>query len=450
MKNGFYEELEELRKDVPDADFGFLENTDVTSESNAHNFLHGCCDEFTSMLSEMFGYEIECVRNAEGRLIHAYCITEVDGEKAYIDVRGTTTDPVLFFEEFENELTYYPEDGSITVLNDDLYEVDAVIETWKNKDAFFNGEYEGWSDEDIKRFIREQGNYYNPNRVREGIFAKQMLFHVTLMENVESIREKGLIPQIGERSAEIGETEEYVYLFTSYEAMDNALMNWMGEWYNERYGEDVELAVLKILIPPEIPIIDMGIGYEMICPSMIPSEYIEFFDELGHEIGIPLYRYELYCDEEYQEVGFLSGLEDIGLPIEKEEQLLRPFDENLVNPWHPQMSHSVSFFTRKGDETFRDAIRDLVSAYEDSMFEVKLVSVKLPAYMLDKAIYKDEFQVCLTKELYKEELESIKEINDCLFKQREDKHLDSRIKSARAEQKSTKKNISIRKQLSRE
>lgn len=409
LKNGFYEELEELQKDWPGSDFGFLENTDVTKESNAYNFLHGCCDEFAAMLSEMYGYGIECVRNAEGRLIHAYCVTEVDGKKAYIDARGTTTDPVLFFEEFENELTYFPEDGAITVLNDDLYEFPAEIETWKNKDEFFDGEYEGWSDEDIKSFIREQGEYYNPNRVREGVFAKQMFFHVTSMENVKSIRENGLVPQIGERSAEIREREENIYLFTSYEAMDNALMNWLGEWYNENYGDECELAVLKVLIPPEIEIIDEGVGYEVICRERIPAECIEFYDELGNEISfakdLMLYRYELYCEGEDQDVGFLVGIEDLGLSCEKEISLLKPFDKALENPILPGMRNSVSFFTEEGNKKFQKAIRDVVAAYKDSIFEVKIATLHLPVSLSEQVIYQDDDQVCLSREFYKKELE---------------------------------------------
>lgn len=409
MINGFYEELNELQKDYPESDFGFLENTDVTSESNAHNFLHGCCDEFAAMLSEMYGYEIECVRNAEGRLVHAYCITEIGGEKAYIDVRGTTTNPVLFFEEFENEITYYPEDGTIMTLNDDSYEVEAKTETWKDKDSFFDGEYEGWSDEDIKQFIREQGIYYNPNRIREGVFAKQMFFHVTPLENVESIRKKGLVPQIGERSAEIGETEENVYLFTSYEAMDNALMNWLGEWYNERYGEDCELAVLKILVPPEIEVVDEGVSYEVVCKERIPSEYISFYDELGNELSLKeeltLYRYEIYCEGKDQDVGFLVGIEDLGLSCEKEFLLLKPFDDALANPILPGMRNSVSFFTEAGNKKFQKAIRDVVVAYEDSIFDVKLAVLRLPSSVFAQVVYQDENQVCLPREFYKKELE---------------------------------------------
>ena len=92
---GFYNELTELKKFDSDAEFGFLENTKITSENNAFNFLHGCCDEFAAMLSDVYGYKIECVRNANHRLIHAYCVSEIGEIKAYIDKK-------LFFEEFEN------------------------------------------------------------------------------------------------------------------------------------------------------------------------------------------------------------------------------------------------------------------------------------------------------------------------------------------------------------
>lgn len=161
---GFYSELKELKKQDSDSNFGFLENLRVTSESSAHNFLHGCCDEFAAMLSEIYGYEIECVRNADDRLIHAYCISYIGDEKAYIDIRGITTDPKSFFSEFENELTYYPPDDSILVLDEDGCEVEAAREIWANKDELFDGEYEKWDDPEIKEFIKDYGDYYNTDK----------------------------------------------------------------------------------------------------------------------------------------------------------------------------------------------------------------------------------------------------------------------------------------------
>ena len=49
----------------------------------------------------------------------------------------------------------------------------------------------------------------------------------------------GLEPRIGERSKEIGETEKAVYLFPTIDDMNCALGQWLGDWYNDEYGENV-------------------------------------------------------------------------------------------------------------------------------------------------------------------------------------------------------------------
>lgn len=161
---GFYQEREELRRDDEAATFGFLDNIQVTDESSAYNFLHGCCDEFAATLSDMFGYEIECFRNADGRLIHAYCVSYIGDEKAYIDVRGITTDPALFFEEFHREAYYYPPTGSILVEDEDGREVAAAVESWASKDELFEGEYEDWSDSQIEAFVKDYKGYYDSSK----------------------------------------------------------------------------------------------------------------------------------------------------------------------------------------------------------------------------------------------------------------------------------------------
>ncbi len=161
MKQGFYDELDELRKEDSDACFRFLENIVVSADQNAFDYLHGLCPDFAAMLSDIYGYAIETVRHWEeegcyGRLVHAYCVTEIQGETAYVDVRGITTDPVLFFEEFENEITYDPRD-------DELWDLEgpATVEWWENKDALFDGDFEGWTDEYIKAFILMNANCYD-------------------------------------------------------------------------------------------------------------------------------------------------------------------------------------------------------------------------------------------------------------------------------------------------
>lgn len=102
MRTGFYLDLDELRKDYPDSDFGYLENEYASTSMSAAEFLHGHCSMFAYELSKTFGYQIEEIINFENDLIHAYCIDNFNGKTAYIDIRGITTDVEEFFEEFSD------------------------------------------------------------------------------------------------------------------------------------------------------------------------------------------------------------------------------------------------------------------------------------------------------------------------------------------------------------
>lgn len=104
-------------------------------------------------------------------------------------------------------------------------------------------------------------------------------YHVTLMENLDCIMKEGLVPTIGERSIDCGESEELVYMFPSLEDMENALYNWLGEWYNDNYGEDIKLAALEINLPDSFPIYDGEVEYEVISREVIPSKFIKFLRE---------------------------------------------------------------------------------------------------------------------------------------------------------------------------
>lgn len=170
MKNGFYNELDELNNEDNNANFGFLENIIVSEEDNAFNFLHGDCGLFAAMLSDIYGYEIECIRETDDdgfpcKLIHAYCVANINNEKAYIDVRGITTDSVLFYEEFENQITYFKETNSFLFVDYEGYEKYAIVEHFKCKDEMFDGDLEGWTDGDIKKFIYNYRDYYDVEKV---------------------------------------------------------------------------------------------------------------------------------------------------------------------------------------------------------------------------------------------------------------------------------------------
>lgn len=125
------------------------------------------------MLSDAYGYEIECVRNANHRLVHACCVSYIGDEKAYTDVRGITTDKALFFEEFKNELYYYSPEDVFLVEDDEGYELEAEIETWANKDELFDGEFEGWNDREIARFIKDYADYYDAGKYASVFICKE-------------------------------------------------------------------------------------------------------------------------------------------------------------------------------------------------------------------------------------------------------------------------------------
>lgn len=59
--------------------------------------------------------------------------------------------------------------------------------------------------------------------------------------------------------------------------MECAVMQWLGDWYEDEYGEDVELACLKINLPYNFPIKNGEVEYEYISRDVIPSEFIKFF-----------------------------------------------------------------------------------------------------------------------------------------------------------------------------
>ena len=102
MHTGYYLDLINLRKDCPEADFGYLENEFAGTSISAATFLHGYCDSFACELSRAFGYGIEEIRDYENHLIHAYCVVDTGASRAYIDIRGITTNAEAFFAEFED------------------------------------------------------------------------------------------------------------------------------------------------------------------------------------------------------------------------------------------------------------------------------------------------------------------------------------------------------------
>ena len=80
---------------------------------------------------------------------------------------------------------------------------------------------------------------------------KDRYFHVTPRKNLSAIQKEGLLAQIGDRSQEAKEEAEAVFLFPSKEDMDNALLNWLGEAFEEEDTEAEAVAVSEEEAPVE-------------------------------------------------------------------------------------------------------------------------------------------------------------------------------------------------------
>ena len=113
---------------------------------------------------------------------------------------------------------------------------------------------------------------------------KNRFFHVTPSRNCRSIMEQGLIAQCGERSSACCEGSPAVWLFPSVQEMENALMGWLGEEFED---EDA-LAILQIDLPDGFPIyrdVDSNgdLFFEAYTYQNIPKEYISAIVDEDYE-----------------------------------------------------------------------------------------------------------------------------------------------------------------------
>ena len=106
-----------------------------------------------------------------------------------------------------------------------------------------------------------------------------------------------------------------------------------------------------------------------------------------------VYRFELAFDGRPQNIGFLQGIDEMGLPLKQEIHLLELFDSlpcPKLNAWDPL----EFWFTEVGFRTYTSAFREYKQALSETLwdliFEVKDVS----AEELGWAVYQDEYQVC--------------------------------------------------------
>lgn len=99
-----------------------------------------------------------------------------------------------------------------------------------------------------------------------------MMYHVTPLKNLASIRKSGLVCKIGPRSKKIGEPISAIYLFPELRYANEAVGSWLGE----EFDDDEELILLPVNVTEDDVEKAPGIDYERASVANIPAELIDF------------------------------------------------------------------------------------------------------------------------------------------------------------------------------
>ena len=99
-----------------------------------------------------------------------------------------------------------------------------------------------------------------------------IVYHVTPTKNLVEIMSVGLVPQIGPRSSQISDEARAIYVFQDKDSVEDALMNWLGDEFN-----DEPLSLLEINIKGLTVI--SGAGYESLVTDSISPDRISILNK---------------------------------------------------------------------------------------------------------------------------------------------------------------------------
>lgn len=109
-------------------------------------------------------------------------------------------------------------------------------------------------------------------------------FHVTPAHNLPSILTRGLVPAVGPRSRDAEEVREALYLFATRDDVENALLNWLGDCFEE----DEDLVILE-LAHPSIPAQPEDGQFELVLYEALPPEaLVRARDEEGRPVALTM------------------------------------------------------------------------------------------------------------------------------------------------------------------
>jgi hypothetical protein len=149
--------------------------------------------------------------------------------------------------------------------------------------------------------LSDDPNYYIKSKkdsleeVEEFEELPSSVYHVTPSENLDSIMSQGLIPQKGERSRKILDEKPAIYCFPDKNTMEDAVMNWLGD----EFDEDEALALLEIDTTGLDGQVTDGAKYEIAITSSIPVENIRI---LSKDLAMPLNESSSYAHTYNDEV----------------------------------------------------------------------------------------------------------------------------------------------------
>lgn len=132
---------------------------------------------------------------------------------------------------------------------------------------------------------------------------------------------------------------------------------------------------------------------------------------------IKLTRFELFIEDEAQNIGFLVGLDDTGISEDLKDDLLYNLDKNMIIPdenIYKENKNTLSFFKDKGLEVFRSDIDKIVYEIDyEGLFSIGKVELSLSE---DSVLYQDEYQVLTSIPSIKELSYSVKDIKSGIYK----------------------------------
>jgi len=105
------------------------------------------------------------------------------------------------------------------------------------------------------------------------------VYHVTLASNLDSIMKAGLRPQVGARSNKITGEQSAIYCFPDKHSVENAMMNWLGD----EFDEDEELALLEIDTRNLTGEYTPNAEFEIAITSLIPPNRIKVLSSLEED-----------------------------------------------------------------------------------------------------------------------------------------------------------------------